>query len=132
MENNNQKVIRISRKKLIIALVILVVFGLVIGIILNSLSTARMKSVSSPETGMAFPDYYNDQSDITDTREFLKTSYSATLKTRDVPEMAKEVKNAIRDVEGRIDNINSSEKYGQISFVVPKSRFEEFRSAVES
>ena len=141
MENNNQKVIRISRKKLIISLVILAVFGLVIGIILNSLSTARMKSAPSIETGMAplisdgrfaYPDYYNEQSDITDTREFLKTSYSATLKTRDVSEVVKEVKNAIRDVEGRIDRMNSSEKYGQISFVVPKSRFEEFRSEIES
>ena len=103
MENNNQKVIRISRKKLIITLVILAVFGLVIGIILNSLSTARMKSAPSIETGMAplvsdgrfaYPDYYNEQSDITDTREFLKTSYSATLKTRDVSEVVKEVKNS--------------------------------------
>ncbi|MFH1170414.1 MAG: DUF4349 domain-containing protein [Candidatus Vogelbacteria bacterium] len=136
MENNNQKVIRISRKKLIITLIILVVLGLVFGIILNSLSTARMKSASSPEIGMLSPDYYKDyfnqSSDITDTREFLKTSYSATLKTRDVPGVIKDVKNAIRDVAGRMDNINSSEKYGRISFVVPKSRFEEFRSEIES
>lgn len=139
MENNNQKVIRISREKLIITLVILVVLGF---IILNSLGTARMKRAPGVETGMAplvsdetrsnYPDYYNEPSDITDTREFLKTSYSSILKTRDVPKVVKEVKNAIRDVGGRVDNINSSEKYGQISFVVPKSRFEEFRSEIES
>jgi hypothetical protein len=136
MENNNQKVIRISRKKLIITLVILVVLGLGLrNVLQNTFSTARMKSASSApgiETGMAFPDYYNEPSDITDTREFLKTSYSATLKTRDVTEVVKEVKNAVRDVEGRIDRMNSSEKYGQISFVVPKSRFEEFRNEIES
>ncbi len=142
MENDNQqKVIRISRKKLVVALIILAILAWGLwNIINNSFSTARMKAPSggvsesgmiSPDRGSYYPDYYNGQNDITDTREFLKTSYYSTVKTRDVSEIVKEVKNAVRDVEGRIDSLSSSEKYGHISFVVPKSRFEEFRSEIE-
>ena len=146
MENNNQKVIKISKKKLVITLVILVVLGFVFyGVILNSLNSARRRvevgvSMSSSEksenygapVSQSMPDYYREQNDITDTREFLKTSHSSTLKTRDVPEVTKEVKSAIREVEGRIDNLTSSTNYSYVTFVVPKSRFEEFRSEVES
>ena len=143
MENNNQKVIKISKKKFIITLVILVALGFVFyGVILSSLNSARRRvevggSMSSSENygapvSQSMPDYYREQNDITDTREFLKTSYSSTLQTRDVPEVTKDVKNAIREAEGRIDNLTSSTKYSSITFVVPKSRFEEFRSEVES
>ena len=141
MENNNQKVIRISKKKLIIVLIILAVLGLVLLFFIQSLGSARMKSSNSSDSGSMiapdflnsnyYPEYYRQNSDITDTREFLKTSYYSTLKTRNVSEIVKDVKNAVRDVDGRIDNLTSSEKYGHISFVVPKSRFEEFRSEVE-
>ncbi len=140
MEKDNQKVIRISRKKLVITLIILLILGWgLFRLLNNTFSVARMKAPSagmgesgmiSPDRGY-YPDYYNQQSDITDTREFLKTSYSSTVKTRDVSEIVKEVKNAVRDVEGRIDRLDSSERYGYVSFVVPKSRFEEFRSEIE-
>lgn len=150
METNNQKVIRISKKKLIITLIVLVIGAY---IVLNSLGTARMKSgvdyaenammpsgggsyggANIPVSSGVMPDYYPypypEQDDVTDTREFLKTSYSGNLKTRDVSETADDVKNIVRDVEGRLDNFNTSEKYSYITFVVPKSRFDEFKNRV--
>jgi hypothetical protein len=82
------------------------------------------------------PDYAGrggyGQPNVTDTREFLKVSYNATLKTRDVRETVRDVKGAIRDAEGRIDNENTSDKRGTISFVVPKSKFDAFRDEIES
>ncbi len=148
METNNQKVIRISRKKVIITLIVLVIG---VYIIFNSLSTARMRSgvdyaenamlpsgggVDIPVSSKMMPDYYPypypEEGDITDTREFLKTSYSAYLKTRNVRDVVKDVKNAVRDAEGRVDNLTESDKHGYITFVVPKSNFDEFRDEVES
>ena len=74
--------------------------------------------------------YYPVQ-DITDTREFLKTSFNADIQTRDVPEAVEEVEDAVRRVEGRIDSTESGEKWGHVSFVVPKSEFDRFRRDVE-
>jgi hypothetical protein len=82
---------------------------------------------------MMRPDYYGGgQTDITDTREFLKTSYSAYIKTRQVEEVITTVKNMVKGSDGRIDSINTSEKSGRISFVVPKSKFDAFKGEVES
>lgn len=72
------------------------------------------------------------QVDITDTREFLKTSFSATIKTRKVADVVQEVTNIIKGSDGRVDNSNSSEKYGRVSFVVPKSKFESFKDQIEN
>ncbi len=99
-------------------------------------SVQNMPNVPSmTETSKGMPDMYRqryEQTDITDTREFLKTNYSGVLKTRDVSEVVKDVKGAVREFKGRIDSENTSEKYGYISFVVPKDTFESFRSEIES
>jgi hypothetical protein len=75
--------------------------------------------------------YGNNQASISDTREFLKTDYNASIQTRDVNKVVRFVENAIKGADGRVDNISSSEKYGNIKFVVAKSEFEDFRSEVE-
>lgn len=72
------------------------------------------------------------QASISDTREFLKTSYNSTIKTRDVNDVVRYVKNAINGADGRIDSLSVSEKYGSISFVVAKSKFEDFRTEIEA
>jgi hypothetical protein len=100
-------------------------------------SSSRMISRSElpriPTTGgYPAPDYGYGQADITDTREFLKINYSASIESRDVSKTVKDVKGAVREAEGRIDGENISEKSGYISFVVPKSRFDAFRDEVES
>src|SRR3989344_3583204 len=140
IEPKPRRVIRLSVKKIIWAIIIIVALiwlgrGFLLGgLIRPAIMEDRSVGVSLPS---ASSDYYpgnynNRQPDITDTREFLKTSYAGQIKTRQVGEIVNDVKNAVRDVEGRVDSLNSSEKYGRVTFVVPKSRFEEFRSAVES
>jgi predicted nucleic acid-binding Zn-ribbon protein len=76
--------------------------------------------------------YYEGNPDVTDTREFLKTNYSAQVFTRDVRDVVEEVENTVHDVEGRVDDISTSEKYGSVSFVIPKSNLSEFRDVIES
>jgi hypothetical protein len=80
------------------------------------------------------PEYYrrNQQGTIEDTREFLKTYYSSTIKTRNVQGTVNSVKNIIKGNDGRIDNFYSSEKRGSISFVVAKSKFDQFRDEVSA
>ena len=103
----------------------------------NSIRDFTLPEASSPSSNsfmdrMMPPFYYGGEPSIKDTREFLKTSYNAQIKTRDVSRVISDTKNAIRDVEGRIDSLNSSEKSGYISFVVPKSKFSEFQNTMES
>ncbi len=81
--------------------------------------------------------YYGNNYDgntppVTDTREFMKVSYSAEIKSRDIGDVMKDIKGAIRDASGRIDTFNTSEKYGYINFVVEKSKFDDFRDEIES
>lgn len=86
-------------------------------------------SVSS----MIAPDYYYDGDvPVTDTREFLKTDYSATMLTRKVQYLTRKAETIVRGHDGRIDSTTSSEKHGYISFVVPMSEFEQFRDEIES
>lgn len=94
-------------------------------------------SIGNVEQGvsssMARPDYYYDGDvPITDTREFLKTDYSATMLTRRVQELTRKAETIVRGHDGRVDNTSSSEKYGYVSFVVPMSEFELFRTEIES
>ncbi len=72
------------------------------------------------------PNYYNEGEDITDTREFLKTTFSFDIKTRNVGKMHTRLKTIIRGYDGRIDNSNLNEKYASISFVLPKSTYDSF------
>jgi len=143
-----RKVIKVSRWKFILTIVVIVLALIVWG--LFSVFTARVYQTGSSsnvtsllppdsynesvsKTSMIRPDYYGGgQSDITDTREFLKTSYSAYIKTRQVEEVITSVKNMVKGADGRIDSISFSEKSGGISFVVPKSKFDSFKDEVES
>lgn len=93
----------------------------------TSLSNAPQAIVGKMPFDIGF-----SQPDISDTREFLKVNYSANISTRDVSRVVRQVKGAVREVEGRVDSENSSEKRGRVSFVVPKSKFEKFRDEIES
>lgn len=151
---DSRKVIKISRKKFIITTVIVVVILILVflsryflsslfvggptSINLGSLPPINMPGSYEKETRinnlMSDGQYGGgyQQPDITDTREFLKTNYSANIQTRKVKDVTTEVKNIIKGADGRIDNIHSSEKNGFISFVVPKSNFEVFKNEIES
>src|SRR3989344_7233420 len=121
-ETRPRRVIRLSLKKIIWTLII-------IGVLLwlgNNYWRAnkyyRLDSTNIQESvpGAMMPtidDYYRGdygQSDISDTREFLKTSYYGRIQTRQVADIVDGVKNEVRDVEGRVDNLSSSEKHGSI------------------
>jgi hypothetical protein len=158
MEENKQKerkVIKISRKKLIVSIVVLVAV-LIIGWIVLSLGRATLgsprmyndssvASLSAPlgatsssgelvNPTMPYDDsyrYQNQNASIKDTREFLKTNYDSTLKTRDVSGVIKQVKNIVKGADGRIDRFYSTEKYGSVRFVVAKSKFDAFKDEIE-
>jgi hypothetical protein len=143
-----RKVIKVSRWKFILTIVVIVLALIVWGLSsvftakvyqerssgnVNSLLPSDSYNESVSKASMVRPDYYGGgQSDITDTREFLKTSYSASIETRDVEGVITTVKNMVKGADGRIDSISSSEKSGRISFVVPKSKFDAFKDEVES
>ncbi len=93
----------------------------------------EMPAMTPPSAEIYYDrDYNYNQADITDTREFLKISYSGRIQTRNVRDVVKDVKGAVREAEGRVDSENSSEQSGYVSFIVPKSRFEAFREEIES
>ncbi len=66
-------------------------------------------------------------SPIEDTREFMKTDYSATIKTRHVDTDGKKIKLLVRGYGGLVNNISLGDEKGFISFAIPKSEFESFR-----
>ena len=156
MEENKiieRKVIKISKKKLIWGIVILgivlIVGWFILSIMTSTFGVSRdgIKNMSGstksiqglpglPEMGESvYPDSYrypDQDASIKDTREFLKTSYSSSIKTRDVSDVVKEVKNIVKGADGRVDEFSSSEKYGRVRFVVAKSKFDAFKDEVES
>ncbi len=155
---DTRRVIKISKKKVKVTAIVLVVLILLLIGAFFFLSimrgSFRMRTVNDlsgnivpmlPESvredyavekrmQMNSPSNYGGygQADITDTREFLKTSFSATIKTRKVASIIQEVTNIVKGSDGRIDSSNSSEKHGRISFVVPKSKFESFKDQIEN
>lgn len=150
-KQNTRRVIKISRIKFIILSIIVLIAA-----VLWYMTTAIMyttfrtspTSQSAPslggmmestkqisDSGVAYyPGYpeYNRTPTISDTREFLKTSYSATIKTRDVQGVVTDVKNIVKGADGRIDEFYSSDKSGRISFVVAKDKFDAFRDEMEA
>jgi len=99
----------------------------------NVQSNDMVGGLSAPSS---MPDYYpypypGGNATAEDTREFLKQSYSATLRTRDVNELTQRVVTTVRGHEGRVDNTQSSEKYGYVQFVIPASQFDSFKEEVE-
>ena len=144
MENiaRPRKVIRISKKVAIFVGVVVLLGFLAWGFLFGSRGkiymTGGVDNIMIPQVAdnsMVAPDYYpyyQDGTSVEDTREFMKVAYRAEVKTRDVKDATGDVKNAVRDAEGRIDNLNESPKSAYISFVVPKSNFENFREEIES
>ncbi|HEY4516316.1 MAG TPA: hypothetical protein VJG64_00015 [Candidatus Paceibacterota bacterium] len=102
--------------------------------------SARDVSVSNTSvqgSAMYYPDkypypYYNPEVPATDTREFLKVNYGANMQTRDVQGLTRRVETTVRGYDGRIDQESSSPQYGYVSFVLPMSKYEAFRTELES
>jgi len=88
----------------------------------NSMQLAPVLPVPPVSTGLP----------ASDNREFLKTDYSANIKSRHVQELAGRLQTMVRGYDGRIDSASVSEAFGSISFVVPAEKFEAFRNEVKS
>ena len=141
-----RKIIRISKKKALIFVIIVAIISLVLFKLLSPVPQIPMtydisqtgsdtSTLNSKEnTSAIYPGdypYQNPTPSVQDTREFLKTSYNTEIQTRDVKNIIREIKNAVIDASGRIDGINENSKDGYVSFVVPKSNFENFKNDIE-
>ena len=83
-------------------------------------------------SGIYYPyPYQNPDVPITDTREFLKMYYNASMRTRDVPALTRKVETTVRGYDGRIDSESSSGTYGYVSFAVPQTKYDSFRAELE-
>lgn len=90
-------------------------------------------SINEIERLQIFPSIYpNNENKTSDTREFLKINYYATIQTRDVGEMVERVMSSVRIFGGRIDSLNNGEKYGNINFSIPADQFEIFKREIKS
>jgi hypothetical protein len=69
-----------------------------------------------------------NSSPIADTREFLKTSYGAEIKTGQVKKLSTQITTMIRGYGGRVDNVSVDPEYGGINFVLPKNALASFRN----
>jgi hypothetical protein len=76
--------------------------------------------------------YPNPDVSATDTREFLKVYYSASMRTRDVQGLTRRVETTVHGYGGRVDQESISPQYGSVSFAVPQSRYDAFRAELES
>ena len=84
-----------------------------------------------PEPG-PYPYPGPDNPPISDTREFLKTDYDATIKTRHVQDIGRHIQTMIRGYDGRIDSASLREEYGNISFVIPKKNLADVSADISS
>lgn len=150
-----QKVIKISKKKLFISVgIVIFIFVVLYGykiwngnygrggtVMMEKMNTGAIPSIGSSikHDGLVSnstpvrPCYSYERCDMNsgssykDTREFMKETYNANFKTRDVRDTMRDIRNIIKDNDGRIDNTNENELYGSISFVVSKSKFDTIR-----
>ena len=76
--------------------------------------------------------YPNQEVPVTDTREFLKVNYNASMQARDVQGLTRRVETTVRGFDGRVDQESSSPRSGYVSFVVPASKYDAFRTELES
>lgn len=95
---------------------------------------ARESAASAPRSRdmMAPYPYPKPSVPVTDTREFLKQDYHATIRTRHVEEITRRAETTVRGFGGRVDQTSSSPRSGYIAFVVPADKFDEFRAEIES
>lgn len=68
---------------------------------------------------------------INDTREFLKMGYNASIKTRKVEKLGTRIQTMVRGYGGRIDYASIGDKNAYVSFVIPKSSLETFKSELQ-
>lgn len=74
---------------------------------------------------------YLEESPATDSREYLKTDYTTTARTRYVVKNAERLETIVRGFGGRIDLSSKQDAGAQVSFVLPVARLDAFRNEVK-
>ncbi|MDO8582232.1 MAG: hypothetical protein Q7S16_05170 [bacterium] len=78
-----------------------------------------------------FADYFQP-TPASDTREFLKTDYRTTMKTRNIETLGNRIQTIVRGYGGRIDSASIQTRTAYISFVVPKKTFDAFKAELKT
>lgn len=65
---------------------------------------------------------------ISDTREYLKTDYTASIRARHVAATSRRIQTMIRGYGGRIDSGDIQDEYSYIHFAIPQDNLETFRT----
>lgn len=100
--------------------------------VMNTTSVSSAPAGGMGGAGLYYPyPYPSPDVPITDTREFLKIYYNASMSTRDVPALTRRVETTVRGYDGRIDSESSSVQYGYVSFAVPQAKYDAFRAELE-
>lgn len=88
---------------------------------------------SGKDSSIYYPyQYPNPDVPVTDTREFLKIYYNASMLSRDVQSLTRRVETTVRGYGGRLDQESNSPLYGFVSFVVSQSKYNAFRAELEN
>jgi len=91
--------------------------------------SAAMGAIAPEEDRMALPPVTTTPT-VSDTREFLKIGYSASVQTQSVSKAGERVEVLVRGFGGRVDSASYSSESGYMSFVVPQDKFSQFRLAL--
>lgn len=76
------------------------------------------------------PSYQNVP--IKDNREFIKTSYGATIRSKQVLQTAESTQTIIRGLKGRMDYFSASDQSAYISFALPEEKLNQLRTELKS
>jgi hypothetical protein len=68
---------------------------------------------------------------INDNREFLKTYYSASVRSRHIEELTQRIQVSVRGFGGRVDSASSSKHYGYVSFAIRRDKFDVFKNELK-
>jgi hypothetical protein len=69
---------------------------------------------------------------VNDNREFLKTYYSASARSRHIEELIQRIQVSVRSFGGRVDSASSSKDYGYINFAVRRDKFDAFKNELKA
>ena len=84
-------------------------------------------------TNINYNNYYKQNNGtVSDVREFIKNTFSARIKTREVEVVAKKIKNLVKLSDGRLDSSNIDTKYASLSFVIPKNKLDDFEEEIRT
>lgn len=88
-------------------------------------NSASIPSAMRPSGGTVLP--HLEDVAVTDSREFLKTDYTATARTRHVVRNAQRLETIVRGFGGRVDTSSIQDTEAHITFVLPVAKLEAFR-----